>query len=122
VYLIKAECLARAGLISDALSLLNTVRKTRILPSSYQDIATSDKTAALNAIFKTKNNELIMSIVPFADARRLNAEGVYKVSFSKMVNGTTYTLSSESHLWTMPFPQGAVKNPGNGTLTQNVDK
>lgn len=122
VYLIKAECLARAGLISDALSLLNTVRKTRILPGSYQDIATSDKTTALNAIFKTKNNELIMSIVPFADARRLNAEGVYKVSFSKMVNGTTYTLSSESHLWTMPFPQGAVKNPGNGTLTQNVDK
>lgn len=122
VYLIKAECLARAGQISDALSLLNTVRKTRILPASYQDIATSDKTIALNAIFKTKNNELIMSIVPFADARRLNAEGVYKVSFSKVVDGSTYTLPSDSHLWTMPFPQGAVKNPGKGTLTQNVDK
>ena len=63
-----------------------------------------------------------MSIVPFADARRLNTEGVYKVSFSKMANGTTYTLSPESHLWTMPFPQGATKNPGNGTITQNVDK
>jgi tetratricopeptide (TPR) repeat protein len=122
VYLIKAECLARAGKISDALSLLNTVRKTRILPDSYQDITTSDKATALNAIFKTKNNELIMTLIPFADARRLNAEGVYKVSFSKMANGTTYTLSSGSHLWTMPFPQGAIKNPGNGTITQNVPK
>jgi tetratricopeptide (TPR) repeat protein len=122
IYLIKAECLARAGQISDALALLNTVRKTRILPASYQDITTTDKTTALNAIFKTKNNELILTLIPFADARRLNAEGVYKVSFSKVENGTTYTLSSDSHLWTMPFPQGAVKNPGNGTLTQNVAK
>lgn len=122
IYLIKAECLARAGQISDALTALNAVRKTRIQPSSYQDIVTTDKTVALNAIFKTKNNELILTLIPFADARRLNAEGVYKVSFSKVDNGTTYNLSSTSHLWTMPFPQGAVKNPGNGTITQNVAK
>lgn len=122
IYLIKAECMARAGQISEALTALNAVRKTRIQPSSYQDIATTDKTVALNAIFKTKYNELILTLIPFADARRLNAEGVYKVSFSKVDNGTTYNLSSTSHLWTMPFPQGAVKNPGNGTITQNVAK
>lgn len=122
VYLIKAECLARAGQISEALNVLNTVRQTRILPASYQDIATTDKTTALNAIFRTKRNELINTLIPFADARRLNAEGVYPVSFTKTANGTTYTLRSDSHLWTMPFPQGATKNPGNGTLTQNVDK
>ncbi|MBB4804679.1 tetratricopeptide (TPR) repeat protein [Flavobacterium nitrogenifigens] len=122
IYLIKAECLARAGQISDALAVLNTVRKTRILPASYQDISTSDKTTALNAIFKTKNNELINTLIPFADARRLNAEGVYKVSFTKTANGNTYTLKSDSHLWTMPFPQGATQNPGNGTITQNVAK
>ncbi|WP_163398311.1 RagB/SusD family nutrient uptake outer membrane protein [Flavobacterium fluviatile] len=122
VYLIKAECLARANQISDALAVLNTVRKTRILPASYQDISTTDKAIALKAIFRTKNNELTNTLIPFADARRLNAEGVYPVSFSKVANGTTYTLSSTSHMWTMPFPQGAVKNPGNGTLTQNVEK
>lgn len=122
VYLIKAECLARAGQVTKALDVLNTVRKTRILPEVYQDITTSDQATALNAIFKTKNNELILTIVPFADARRLNAEGVYKVSFTKVDAGTTYTLSSESHLWTMTFPQGATNNPGNGTITQNVAK
>ncbi|MFH6993936.1 RagB/SusD family nutrient uptake outer membrane protein [Flavobacterium sp. FlaQc-48] len=122
VYLIKAECLARAGQISDALTILNTVRKTRILPASYQDISTTDKTTALNAIYRTKNNELTNTLIPFADARRLNAEGVYKVSYTKTANGTTYTLKSDSHLWTMPFPQGATQNPGNGTITQNVAK
>lgn len=122
IYLIKAECLARAGQIGEALALLNTVRKTRILPASYQDIATADKTTALNAIFKTKYNELILTLIPFTDARRLNAEGVYKFSLSKTADGTNYNLSSESHLWTMTFPQGATKNPGNGTITQNVAK
>ncbi|RKR09006.1 SusD-like starch-binding protein associating with outer membrane [Flavobacterium sp. 90] len=122
VYLIKAECLARAGQISDALDVLNTVRKTRILPASYQDITTSDKTVALNAIFKTKYNELILTIIPFADARRLNAEGLYKLNLSKTAGGVNYALATDSHLWTMPFPQGATKNPGNGTLTQNVGK
>lgn len=122
VYLIKAECLARAGQINEALGVLNTVRKTRILPASYQDIATTDKATALNAIFKTKRNELILTLIPFADARRLNAEGVYTYSLSKVSGGTTYNLSATSHLWTMPFPQGATKNPGNGTLTQNVTK
>ncbi|OXA67342.1 starch-binding protein [Flavobacterium aquidurense] len=122
VYLIKAECLARAGQISEALGILNTVRKTRILPASYQDISTADKNTALNAIYKTKNNELTNTLIPFADARRLNAEGVYKVSYTKTANGTTYTLTSDSHLWTMPFPQGATQNPGNGTIIQNVAK
>lgn len=122
VYLIKAECFARANQLNDAMDLLNTVRKTRILPSVYQDLTAADKTAAINAILKTKNNELILTLIPFIDARRLNAEGVYKVSFTKVNSGTTYTLSSDSYLWTMPFPQGATKNPGNGTITQNVAK
>lgn len=122
VYLIKAECLARAGQIGEALNVLNTVRKTRILPASYQDISTTDQAVALRAIFRTKNNELTNTLIPFADARRLNAEGIYKVSYTKTANGTTYTLASDSHLWTMPFPQGATQNPGNGTITQNVDK
>ncbi|HEY1194592.1 RagB/SusD family nutrient uptake outer membrane protein [Flavobacterium sp.] len=122
VYLIKAECLARDNKISEALAILNTIRKTRILPASYQDISTTDKTTALNAIFKTKNNELLNTLTPYADARRLNAEGVYKFSLTKVTNGTTYTLKSDSHLWTSPFPQGATQNPGNGTITQNVSK
>lgn len=121
-YLIKAECLARDGAINDAMDVLNEVRKTRILIDEYEDLTAANEAEAINAILKTKNNELILTIVPFCDARRLNAEGVYPVSFSKTFNGIAYSLASDSHLWTMPFPQGATDNPGNGTLTQNVEK
>ena len=121
-YLIKAECLARDAKFNDAMTVLNEVRKTRILADEYEDLTAANEAEAINAILKTKNNELILTIVPFCDARRLNAEGVYPVSFSKTYNGTAYSLASDSHLWTMPFPQGATDNPGNGTLTQNVEK
>lgn len=122
MYLIKAECLARNNNITGAMDALNAVRKTRILPAKYQDLTATSIIDAIKKIWRTKENELIFSIVPFADARRLNLDSNYARTFTKIVNGTTYTLSPTSHLWTMVFPMGATSNPGNGTLTQNVDK
>lgn len=122
VYLIKAECLARAGQFAEAMNVVNTVRQTRILPDFYQPLIASSEAQAMAHIIRTKGNEMIMTQIPFMDARRLNAEGKYPVIRSKTINGSTLTLSAASHLWTMPFPQGAVDNPGNGIITQNVLK
>ena len=122
MYLIKAECLARKNDLTGSMDALNAVRKTRILPAKYLVLTATSITDAVKKIWKTKENELIFSIVPFADARRLNLDSNYARTFTKTVNGTTYTLSPTSHLWTMPFPMGATSNPGNGTITQNVDK
>lgn len=122
IYLIKAECLARADQWGAAMDILNQVRQNRILPEAYVDLTASNEAQAMEAIIKTKMNELILTLIPFCDARRLNAEGTYTIGFSKEYNGQSYSLSPESHLWTMPFPQGAVDNPGNGTITQNVEK
>lgn len=122
VYLIKAECLARDGKYGDAMDVLNTVRQKRILAAVYQPLSASTEEQAMEYIRRTKDNELIFSIVPFADARRFNKETKYARTLSKVVDGKTYALSPTSHLWTMPFPMGATSNSGNGTLTQNVDK
>jgi hypothetical protein len=122
VYLIKAECQARAGQIQDAMNTLDQVRQTRIRPEVYQSSTAQTLAEALQLIYRTKANEMIFSIVPFADARRLNVEGVITCSFSKQYDGKTITLSPTSHLWTMPFPAGAINNTGNGKLVQNVEK
>jgi starch-binding outer membrane protein, SusD/RagB family len=121
VYLIKAECLARAGQYGDAMDILNKVRKTRILASDYADLSATTEAQAIEYIRRTKDNEMIMTIVPFADARRFNKETAYARTLTKVVDGVTKTLSPTSHLWTMPFPMGAVKNHGNGIITQNVE-
>lgn len=125
VYLIKAECLARQAVnndFSEAMQTLDAVRITRIRPEFYQPSAASTLQEAIRLIRRTKDNELIFSIVPFADARRFNREGEFVQPLSKTYQGKTYTLSPQSSMWTMPFPAGAINNPGNGTIEQNVSK
>lgn len=125
VYLIKAECqarLAQGGDFTEAMNTLNAVRQTRIRPEVYQPLTVSTLAEAIELIRRTKDNELIFSIVPFADARRFNQEGTYARTMTKTYEGETYTLRPDSHLWTMPFPAGAINNPGNGSIQQNVSK
>lgn len=122
VYLIKAECQARLGSIDESMQTLDKVRQTRIRPDKYTASTASTLADAIEKIRQTKDNELIFTIVPFADARRFNAEGTYARTMTKTYEGKTYTLSPTSHLWTMPFPAGATGNPGNGSIKQNVDK
>lgn len=122
VYLIKAECLARTGKISEAMTVLNTVRKAKILTSQYADLTATTEAQAIEYIRRTKDNAMIQTIVPFCDNRRYNLESAYARTLTKTEGGKEYTLAPDSYMWTMPFPQGATDNPGNGTLTQNVEK
>jgi len=122
VYLIKAECLARSGDVDGAMEVLNTVRKTRILTEYYTDLTATNEPEAMANIIQTKRNELVLTLIPFCDIRRLNQEGNYTITLSKVVDGETLALSPDSHMWTMPFPQGAIDNPGNGSIVQNVEK
>lgn len=123
-YLIKAECLARKNDITGAMAALNAVRKTRIFTESYQPVGAKDVTEALTLIRQRKDNEMLFTIVPFADARRYNTENTYIATrtFQKTVDGAMKTLSPTSHLWTLPFPLGAIENHGNGSITQNVSR
>ena len=122
VYLIKAECLARQDDLSGAMDALNAVREKRIRPDVYRPASASTLAEAIELIRRTKDNELIFSIVPFADARRFNNEGTYARTMTKTYNGQTLSLRPDSHLWTMPIPAGAINNPGNGTVQQNATK
>lgn len=93
VYLIKAECLARQVTGNDfsaAMDVLNKVRKTRILPEIYQPLQASTLTEAIDLIRRSKDNELIFTIVPFADARRFNAEGTLHVHYPNMGRADLY--------------------------------
>ena len=122
MYLIKAECQARQNDVPGAMNTLNAVRVKRILPQFYTALSATTVQDAVKLIQRTKENELILGITPFADMRRLNKDPDYARTLTKKENGASLSLSPNSHLWTMPFPQGAIKNPGNGTITQNVNK
>ena len=122
VYLIQAECMARTGNVAGAMDVLNKVRQKRILPEYYQALTASSADAAIDIIIKVKGDALVQTIIPFCDARRLNLEPAHARTLTKVENGQNYSLSPNSHMWVMPFPMGAVKNSGNGTVTQNVER
>lgn len=122
VYLIKAECMARTGDVSGAVAIINKVRRARILADKYQDFTTTSAAEAIRKIRQVKGNALIQTQTPFCDARRLNQEPDYAVTLTKTIDGKTVGLAPDAYMWTMPFPQGAVSNAGNGTVTQNVEK
>ena len=125
MYYIEAECIARQGgqdNIDEAMDILNTVRQTRFFKDVYQPLSATSVEEAVRLIIRDKANEYAQTPIPFWDARRLNLHAEYATTRTKEYNGQTLTLSPDSHLWTMPFPQGAVSNPGNGTLQQNVER
>ncbi|MFA4870378.1 MAG: RagB/SusD family nutrient uptake outer membrane protein [Pedobacter sp.] len=122
VYLIKAECQARLNNIPGALSSLDAVRVKRIFAAQYAPSSATGIVQAVKLIQRTKANCLIYGIVPFADMRRLNKDKDYATTLTKTEGVQSLSLSPNSHMWTMPFPMGAIKNPGNGIIQQNVDK
>ncbi len=122
VYLIKAECQARLNDITGAMKSLNAVRAKRIFAAEYVEASAGNVIQAVKLIQKTKANSLILGLVPFADMRRLNKDSNYATTLTKTEGSQALSLLPDSHLWTMPFPLGAIKNPGNGTIQQNVAK
>ena len=125
MYYIKAECIARQGgqdNIDEAMSVLNTVRKTRIFADQYHDLSASSVEEAVRFIIQEKANEYVQTPIPFWDVRRLNLHPEYAMTRTKKFKGQMLTLAPDSHLWTMPFPLGATSEPGNGTLQQNVEQ
>ncbi|ULT23622.1 hypothetical protein KUH03_31305 [Sphingobacterium sp. E70] len=104
------------------MDFVNKVRKTRILAANYTDLTAQNATDAIKKIQRLKQNELIHSIIPFADYKRLNKESAFATTLSKTIDGKVVQLSPTSHLWIMPFPLGATENPGNGSIKQNVEK
>ena len=122
VWLIEAECLARTGSVSEAMAVLNQVRRSRILPDVYADLEATTEVEAVRQIIETKANALIVTLVPFCDARRLNLDSQYARTLTKVIDGQTLTLAPDSYLWTMAMPQGAQKNSAGGTVTQNVER
>ncbi|MGN1255425.1 MAG: RagB/SusD family nutrient uptake outer membrane protein [Prevotella sp.] len=122
MWLVKAECLARQGDVDGAMAIVNKVRAKHILPAYYHDLTASTATEAVKAVMSVKSNALVQTIVPFMDRRRWNLDSNYAETFTKTENGEACSLAPDSYMWVMPFPQGAISNPGNGTITQNVEK
>ena len=111
VMLIKAECEARAGNADPAMTVLNTLRKTRFKPADYTDLTAANGAAALNQVIAERRRELMGTGMRWFDLRRLNADGLTPV-LTRTLKGVTYTLQPGSNRYTFAIADKLISlNP-----------
>lgn len=123
MYLIRAESYARTGNITLAMKDLNDLIRTRWAKNTdgttkYVDRNASDETEALRIILEERRKELILRNLRWSDLKRLNLDNRFKITLTRTIGGTTYTLEPGSYKYTFPIPQdiiamtGMQQNPG----------
>jgi hypothetical protein len=118
MYYTKAECLARAGKLAEAMEALNTVRRKRIIPELYSDVTAKDLPEAMALIRRELKCEYRGTGLVYLTLRRLNNDSQFRATITKTEGSKTYSITPDSRIWIMPFSATAV-NYSNGLLIQN---
>jgi tetratricopeptide (TPR) repeat protein len=117
VYLIRAECYARAGNTTAALSDLNTLLIKRWVTGTFIPYTAISSPDALRQILVERRKELPFTAqIRWEDLRRLNQDPDYAVTVTHIYNGTTYTLPPNNVRYVYPIPDIEIQQYG---LQQN---
>jgi hypothetical protein len=114
LFLIRAECSARAGNTSAAIGDLNTLLKTRwknTVPFAAHTAANADD--ALNQILTERKKELLYRTLRWSDLRRLNLDSKFAITISRTtIAGANFTLAPNSYMYTYPIPDDIITISG----------
>lgn len=120
MYLIRAECLARKGLIEDAMTDLNTLMRNRWKKENGVSLFTPFQPAgqqeAIDIILNERRKELLMRGTRWLDIKRLNKEGA-NISLHREVNSLQYILPPNDLRSALPVPQDVISLSG---MKQNL--
>lgn len=97
VYLMAAECYARAGEAAKALEYLNVLREHRIDKDKYVALSSADSDQVLRWVLEERMREFIATGHRWYDIRRLwnDPIGSTMIEKTRTLNGETYTLTEE---------------------------
>jgi tetratricopeptide (TPR) repeat protein len=108
VYLIRAECFARAGNTGDAMKDLNTLMENR-WDGSFIPFKVANADEALSMILSERRKELIFRNLRWSDLRRLNKENRFKRTLSRgVLNGAEIKLIPNDLRYTLLIPQDII--------------
>lgn len=110
MFLIKAECSARAGKTSAALKDLNDLLVKRWKTGTFKPYEADTPDAALHLILSERRKELLYRGLRWTDLRRLNKDPRFAVTLERTYKGTTYSLPPNDPRYAMPIPDNEIKN------------
>lgn len=119
MYIVRAECSARAGQINAAMSDINTLLKYRYKNGTYIDKTAASASEALSIVLTERRKELLLHGLRWSDLRRFNKDPNTQVTLTRTVAGKTYILAPNSYNYTFPIPDDVIslapqlqQNPG----------
>nr|WP_295933684.1 RagB/SusD family nutrient uptake outer membrane protein [uncultured Dyadobacter sp.] len=115
LYLIRAECYARAGQTSLALQDLNTLLKQRYKAGTFKEIAT-DSARLLELVLLERRKELVARGIRWSDLRRLNTDPAYAVALQRKTADGVISLLPGDNRYVLPIPDTEIALSG---ISQN---
>lgn len=108
VLCIKAECLARAGNVIEAMNTLNQLLESRWDNGTFSPLDAANEQEALNIILEERRKELPFRGVRWSDLRRLNKEG-WNITLRRDIDGNLIELPPNSRKYVLPLPDDIVE-------------
>jgi hypothetical protein len=115
IYLIQAECLARAGNTTAAMQALTTLLDNRYVHGATLPTVSSPL-GVLPLVEAERKKELVWRGLRWGDLKRYNKEG-QNITLTRLLNGQTITLPPNDLRYVLPIPQyeinlsGIAQNP-----------
>jgi tetratricopeptide (TPR) repeat protein len=112
MYLIRAECHARAGRIASAMADLNALLVKRWKTNSYINLTAGTSKDALDLVLQERQKELLFRGLRWADLKRLNKEQDRAITLTRVIGGQTYTLPPNDlrYVFLLPEAEVAISN------------
>jgi hypothetical protein len=114
MYLMRAECFARAGELTAAMRDLNTLLKNRYVNKPgdlFVELTAGSAAEALSIILVERRKQLLMRDLRWMDLKRLNMDGA-NISVQRFLEGTTYVLKPNDLRYALPIPEDVIALSG----------
>ncbi|MGO4293554.1 RagB/SusD family nutrient uptake outer membrane protein [Chitinophaga sp. RAB17] len=116
MYLVRAECNARANNLSAALDDINKLRWNRITPAAYKAFTpadfSNDAEKVLRFVLEERRRELAFTGMRVIDLKRLNKETRFQKTVTHIAEDKTYELLPNSNNYLRQlWPAATIFNP-----------
>jgi len=101
--LIKAECLARNGKTTEAITLVNNLRIKRFTTANYIPLTAANANDALRIVIEEKRREFFGTGMRWFDQKRLNLDSDFALIKNRTFKTVNYTLEANSNRYLYPI-------------------